>query len=329
MRQIRILSTGLVMLAIVGGSVFAERKKIDFSKAAVVMPFESSLKEVSSLFPETTRETIIAYLKEAALFSAVLTPEEAKDRDKANLIEITGKLEDFASGSQPGKIRGSGWKPAHAEFEIALKDLATDGVLWNHRIKADAFYLFPKASSTSQRSGLPDNSAKEFVKQLSAEKRPKEYPFFHLYGYSGSISSPSKLTGPHFGGGGEVRIGKRFSLSGEVGTFLDENGELYNLKGRDWGVRFSIGPSYHFARRFDQKFDPFLAGGISARAYYGDTGMNWSHRTDRLFYFGGGINYWFSPRYGVKLEFLDHAWPTKGTSLHYMDMRMGICFGFL
>jgi hypothetical protein len=44
--------------------------------------------------------------------------------------------------------------------------------------------------------------------------------------------------------------------------------------------------------------------------------------------FGGGINYWFPPRFGLKLELLNHVWPANGTTLHYMDTRVGACFGF-
>jgi hypothetical protein len=134
---------------------------IDFSKAAVVMPFESSVTKASAtLLPETTQKYVIAYLKQEALFSTVLTPEETKDKDKATLIEITGKLEDFAPGNHAlPSLAVLGLTQAYTDFDIAIKDSATGNVLWKHRIKAVVYLATPP-------SELPEKVAKEFVKQL-------------------------------------------------------------------------------------------------------------------------------------------------------------------
>jgi hypothetical protein len=326
MRRIGVLSIGVMVLVIINDSAMAGeiKKKIDFSKAAVVMPFESSLMVASSVIPETTQKYVIRFLKEEALFSAVLTPEEAKNRDKSALIEITGRLDDFSTGRTTRALLFPAYRPAYAEFDITLKDSATGTVLWERCISAEASSL----SSRSSLSVPPEKVAEKFIKELKAEKRPEEYPLFHLYGYAGSMSNPSQKAFPQMGGGAEVRIAKHFSLHGEISTFLNKNNELFDFKGSDGAVRFSIGPGFHFARCLNNKLDPFFLGGISARGYYGDTGMEWSHGVDRMYYFGAGINYWFFPRYGLKLALVDHLWPTNGTSLHFMDVRAGINFGF-
>jgi hypothetical protein len=146
----------------------------------------------------------------------------------------------------------------------------------------------------------------------------EEIPGVHLYFAAGVTSTPGSLTRypPTPAEGLEFRMNKHFSLSGETG-FLPNDESVDGTT----AIRFSIGPSYHLARRFEQKLDPFLAGGITWRMYPGDYKSGVNH----LAYFGGGINYWFSPRFGLKLDLRDHAWITKGTTLHFIDMRAGIC----
>ena len=100
-KWICVLSIVTMMNVAIGAPLFAEEKpntKIDLSKATVVMPFESSVTKASaSMLCDAMQESMIAHLKEAALFSVVLTPEEAKDKDKATLIEISGKLRAVSS----------------------------------------------------------------------------------------------------------------------------------------------------------------------------------------------------------------------------------------
>jgi hypothetical protein len=315
----------MVLVFIDGWASAGERRKdIDFSKAAVVLPFESSLAAASSVIPEMAQKEAIRFLKETALFSTVLTPEEAQNRDPSTMIEITGKLEDFSTGRTGWRLFFPVNKPAYVEFEITLKDPATGTILWERRISAEASSL----SSRSSLSEPVEKAVKIFVKELQAKKKPEEYPLVHLYGFSGSMSNPSMKFFPQLGGGAEVKIGKGLSLHGEISTFLNKNNEFMDTKGSDGGVRFSIGPGYHFARCCDNKLDPFLIGGISARGFYGGAGMDWSHGVDRMYYFGAGINYWFSARYGMKLAVVDHIWPANGTSLHFMDVRAGVNFGF-
>jgi hypothetical protein len=88
-----------MIMAILGANLCLPqaKKKIDLSKAAVVLPFESTVNGESGL-PDATRTAVFQFLRDEGLFSAVLTPEEAKDRDKATMVEISAKLTDFAPG---------------------------------------------------------------------------------------------------------------------------------------------------------------------------------------------------------------------------------------
>jgi hypothetical protein len=163
-----------------------------------------------------------------------------------------------------------------------------------------------------------------FVGSATAEKVSEEFPPpFYLYVYGGAMSNTGRQTPFHLGGGGEFRISKHFSLGGETGFFrFNENGNVtYD------SIRLSIGSSYHFASRVNQRLDPFLAGGIAGRVnfYAGSWGLR---NVNPMIDIGGGINYWVSRRFGLKLEFLNHVWFTKGTTVHYPDMRLGLCFGF-
>jgi hypothetical protein len=102
MRRIGIILTGILMPAITGGIVLAREKQnamIDYSKAAVVMPFESSAPmAVTSLLAETTQKYVITYLKKAALFSAVLTPEESVKQLRIFTGNATSHGQAYLSG---------------------------------------------------------------------------------------------------------------------------------------------------------------------------------------------------------------------------------------
>jgi hypothetical protein len=151
------------------------------------------------------------------------------------------------------------------------------------------------------------------AQEMTAKETPEELPRFYFNAFAGAWSNPIGPTSGHYGGGGEFRI-KNFLLGGEA-----VSGKLYN-------VRLSINSSYHFVtRHLDQKLDPFLSGGITWNLYFvpgWDLGEAY-----RMIYFGVGSNYWFSPQFGLKLEVRDNVWPTNGTAFHYMDTRVGVCFG--
>jgi hypothetical protein len=344
MRLIRVLLIGVMLQAIIGGGVLAGEKqnpKIDFTKIAVVSPFDSSVtEEDASLLTETMREIVIAHLQKASLFSAVVTSEEAKDWNKAILIEITGKLTKF--------------KQAHsfvcAGFDIVIKDSATGNVLWNQSLGANIAPLLHPLSA-SQRSKLPEKVAKEFVKQLSFSAiKAISQELYHSQIYYSAVGMiiPGKLACKDLSGvsgaggtamGGEFRISKRFALGGEFQILYSTNSECFseNEGGFDT-ASLSIGTSYHFARKLDpktgvsliQKVDPYLS--IGALALEGGKGLGGFGQI----YLGGGINYWAGSQTGFKLEFRDHALTifdskhaTKVPAWHFiMSVQAGMCIRF-
>ncbi len=147
-------------------------------------------------------------------------------------------------------------------------------------------------------------------------------PAQHTQGYV--FAGPTTIPGPtaytywhgnylHVGGGGEGGIGKRFSLGGEAGLLVS----TASTYGRNAGV-LSFGPAFHFFPSNERKLDPFVAAGVSAIVSNGAGGM---------WYIGGGANYWFHRRLGLRIEFRDHVWsPESGEVLHFVGGRFGICF---
>ena len=105
------------------------------------------------------------------MFSAVLTPEEAQDKDKAALVEISAKLTDFGGGNMAARVMvGMGSGRAHAGYDFTIKDSATGNVIWEQRIKGVASVWSNSASSSAQRMELPERVAKSLVTTLKKGK---------------------------------------------------------------------------------------------------------------------------------------------------------------
>lgn len=173
-RSVFVIS-GLCIVLLTYGSTSARgavKAKMDVSKAAVILPFDSTVASAAAVgLPDATRTAVVAYLKEANLFSAVLTPEEAKDRDKATVVEIHATLVDFAPGNMAARVMvGLGSGRAHAGYDMIIKDSATGNVIWEQRIKGVASVWSNNSSSAAQRTELPERVAKELVKQLKNRK---------------------------------------------------------------------------------------------------------------------------------------------------------------
>ena len=98
----------------------------------------------------------------------------------------------------------------------------------------------------------------------------------------------------HLGAGGEALLFKGLGVGGEIGCMC--------VPGEGVGV-FSIDPSYHFRHAFPKsKIDPFVQGGYTA-TFGGDSPVG----PAKLFNFGGGINYWFVNRIGLRFELRDYV----------------------
>src|SRR5215210_5711189 len=124
-------------------------------------------------------------------------------------------------------------------------------------------------------------------------------------------SSRSSETMLNFGGGGEGFIKGGLSAGAEIGGI----GPADRLD-RGLGL-FSTNVGYHFLKASQSgKVVPFVSGGYTLFFRGGaDNGVN----------FGGGVNYWFKDRLGLRFEFRDHVFvPYPDT--HLLGFRVGLMF---
>ncbi|MFB3826277.1 MAG: hypothetical protein ACE15B_05885 [Bryobacteraceae bacterium] len=120
--------------------------------------------------------------------------------------------------------------------------------------------------------------------------------------------------GPALYGGVAVerRVAGRFGIGLDVGG-ADTGKTNFNYS----AAILSFGGSCHFLPAAARKLDPFAAIGVSGVTLEG---------APALVYFGGGLNYWLKPRFGLRAEVRDHATSDNGTALHYLAARFGIVF---
>jgi len=143
--------------------------------------------------------------------------------------------------------------------------------------------------------------------QATAEHKGQGYVFFA----PGAVS-PGGSASAHFGGGGEALVYKGLGVGGEIGYLTPWQSFSSGL-----GVLSADG-SYHFLpRKRDAKVVPFVTGGYT---------LFFRSGSGNLFNFGGGINYWFRQRVGLRLEFRDHVWPSSYQTEHYWGFRIGLAF---
>ena len=161
-----IVTLSIVFTSVLMGICIAQsRKSAEKAQTVVVLPFESAVKGASTL-SDATRSAVIQMLKEEKLFEAVLTPEEAKDKDKANIVELGARLVDFEPGNAAKRLLvGLGTGRAHAGFEFSMKD--STGQVWKKTVKSTASFWFNGyTSSATERAELPDGVAKKLIDEL-------------------------------------------------------------------------------------------------------------------------------------------------------------------
>lgn len=115
----------------------------------------------------------------------------------------------------------------------------------------------------------------------------------------------------HGGVGGEGLVYKGLGVGGEIGYL----GPIES-PADGFGV-LSANGSWHFRNATASgKVVPFVTGGWSLAFRSGSAhGGN----------FGGGINYWFKERIGLRLEVRDHVF-NNFTSTHFLGFRVGLTF---
>jgi hypothetical protein len=77
----------------------------------------------------------------------------------------------------------------------------------------------------------------------------------------------------------------------------------------------SLNGSYHFGR--GSRLDPFITGGYSLLFRSGHL---------NTFNVGGGVNYWFQDRLGLKIDFRDHVDAGNNAAVHLWAVRFGVTF---
>ena len=113
----------------------------------------------------------------------------------------------------------------------------------------------------------------------------------------------------HPGIGGDWVFGNGFGIGGEVGAVIARRRGTPNL------ALLSGNGSYHI-RIDNAAVDPFGTLGISMVTTGGSSDVMWN--------WGGGVNWWWRPRLGLRLEFRDHVW--SRASRHLVEFRFGVSF---
>jgi len=138
------------------------------------------------------------------------------------------------------------------------------------------------------------------------ERRVQGYVFF-----GPGATSGSSTTWVNFGGGGEGFVKGGLSVGGEIGGFTPAQ----NF-GDGFGI-LSANAGYHFLKASKSgKVVPFVSGGYSLFFRSGSaSGVN----------FGGGLDYWFKDRVGLRFEVRDHV-VIEYPDTHYAGFRLGLIF---
>jgi hypothetical protein len=114
------------------------------------------------------------------------------------------------------------------------------------------------------------------------------------------------------GGGGEGFVHKGLGVGAEIGYLFPRTSA-----GDGLGL-FSVNGSYNFQNpQSGRKLIPFVTGGYSL-AFRGGSA--------NLLNFGGGVNYWFREKMGLRLEFRDHLGSPCGCRVQFLQFRIGLAF---
>lgn len=115
-----------------------------------------------------------------------------------------------------------------------------------------------------------------------------------------------------FGGGIDAILAKGVAVNLELGAL----GPTDRFGDGVLGV-FSPGAAYYFTRKAERRLEPFVNGGYT---------LMFRNERENLFYFGGGTNWWFSKRVGLRMEFRDQVSTHYRTAIHFWGLRFGAAF---
>ncbi len=141
-----------------------------------------------------------------------------------------------------------------------------------------------------------------------AQESNKPRPGYFLFAAPGAQSDSGTFTA-QVGVGAEGYLYRGFGLGFDAGGIWDTF---------EWNFMMSLNTLYNFNTRDKSKLSPFLIGGVTGISS-GERGL------DGGINFGGGIQYWFVDRIGLRAEFRDHI-ITSGRNQHYPQCRIAIVF---
>jgi hypothetical protein len=122
--------------------------------------------------------------------------------------------------------------------------------------------------------------------------------------------------------GAEGIVGSGIGLGAEVGAIRQASAQWHGVL-----AYVSTNVYYHFVRSGDRT-DPFVTAGYTSqfRGAHHEAGQDRGQAN--MVNFGGGVNYWFRPGLGAKIEFRDNLRPKRGVNPNYWSFRVGILIRF-
>ena len=151
----------------------------------------------------------------------------------------------------------------------------------------------------------------------TASKPNGEFGYGYVFFGPGGYNSGGGEATMQVGGGGEAVFKNGAGIGAELAylTRFKDTGDGIGM--------FSINGSYHFLKASkDRKVVPFLTGGYTG-FMKGDyvNGIN----------VGGGVNYWFKPRVGLRFEFRNSVWLEDSVwafadGMNFWNVRIGLTF---
>ncbi len=148
-----------------------------------------------------------------------------------------------------------------------------------------------------------------------AQAQSSDYPKWYGYGYFApggrvTLGSGSRVT-IHLGVGVERFLNRHVGMAADLGYLRPVGGGCCN---KGWGTL-----STNFVARFPPKdsktgAEGFITGGYTLMVRNdADSGVN----------FGGGFNWWFEKRTGLRIELRDHLYLGH---FHTVGLRIGLTF---
>ena len=144
------------------------------------------------------------------------------------------------------------------------------------------------------------------------QAQSSDYSKGHGYGYFAPGVSSGGAGTMHFGGGGERYFGRHVGVGVEAGYLspLGSFSEGIGTFSPDVVARF-------LPKSSENKVEPFVNGGYSL--FFREGAVHGAN-------VGGGVNWWFKDRLGLRFEVRDNFAAIEGDTVHLVGFRIGLTF---